>query len=46
MMDARWVVEKRYEMVAVIIYSIVGLAVVTALVIFANYALYSNAGGK
>jgi hypothetical protein len=45
-MDARWVVEKRYEMVAVIVYSIVGLAVVAVLVTFVNYALYSNAGGK
>jgi uncharacterized membrane protein YuzA (DUF378 family) len=45
-MDERWVVEKRYEMVAVIIYSLVGLAVVAALVTFINYAMYSNAGGK
>ena len=45
-MDARWVVEKRYEMVAVIVYSIVGLSVVAALVTFVNYALYSNAGGR
>jgi hypothetical protein len=45
-MDRRWVVEKRHELVLVIIYSVVGLAVVTALVTFANYAMYSSSAGK
>jgi len=45
-MDRRWVLEKRHELVTVIIYSVLGLAVATALVTFANYALYSSSAAK
>jgi hypothetical protein len=45
-MDRRWAHEKRHELVVVIIYSVVGLALVTALVTLANYAMYSGVAGK
>jgi hypothetical protein len=41
-MDPRWVTEKRRDMFAVILYSLVGLIIVTALVTLTNYAAYSN----
>jgi hypothetical protein len=45
-MDRRWAREKRHELLMLIIYSAVGLAVVTALVTLANYAMYSGVAGK
>jgi len=41
-MHNRWVVQKRHEMLTVIIYSVVGLIVVMTLVTLANYAIYAN----
>lgn len=38
--------EKRREMRRVIIYSVVGLIIVTALVVLLNYAMYSNSASK
>jgi uncharacterized membrane protein YukC len=41
-MDNQWIVKKRHETLKVIIYSIVGLIIVTVLVTLLNYAMYSN----
>jgi hypothetical protein len=41
-MNHRWVVQKRHDMLTVIVYSIVGLILVAGLVTLANYAIYSN----
>ncbi|MGA3293628.1 MAG: hypothetical protein ABSE45_06550 [Candidatus Acidiferrales bacterium] len=46
MLDRRWAVEKRHELVIVIIYSVVGLAIATALVTYLNYALFSGSAAK
>jgi hypothetical protein len=42
-MNNRWVVQKRYDMLTVIVYSIVGLILVIGLVTLVNYVIYSNA---
>jgi len=44
--DSRWIVEKRREMRRVIIYSVVGLIVVTVLVTLLNYAMYANSSKR
>ncbi|MGA8872921.1 MAG: hypothetical protein WA434_18955 [Candidatus Acidiferrales bacterium] len=41
-MNNQWIVKKRHETLTVIIYSVIGLIVVTVLVALANYAMYSN----
>jgi hypothetical protein len=41
-MENRWVVQKRNDMLIVIIYSVVGLIVVMGLVTLINYAAYTN----
>ncbi len=41
-MNNQWIVKKRHETLTVIIYSVIGLIVVTVLVALANYAIYSN----
>jgi hypothetical protein len=45
-MRSQWAIEKRQELLRVILYSVVGLAVVIGLVTLANYALYANPAGK
>jgi hypothetical protein len=45
-MNNRWVVQKRNEMLTVIIYSVVGLIIVTALVTLANYAMSANPAAR
>jgi len=44
--DSRWVVEKHREMRRVIIYSVVGLIIVTVLVTLLNYAMYANSSKR
>ncbi len=41
-MNNRWVVQKRSDMLIVIVYSVVGLAVVTGLVTLLNYVAYAS----
>lgn len=38
--------EKRREMRRVIIYSVVGLIIVTALIVLLNYAMYANSSKR
>jgi hypothetical protein len=44
--DNRWVIEKRREMWRVIIYSVVGLIIITGLVTLLNYASYANSSKR
>jgi len=41
-MNNQWFVKKRNEKLMVVIYSVIGLIVMTVLVTLANYAMYSN----
>ncbi len=41
-MNNQWIVKNRRETLTVVIYSVIGLIVVTVLVTLANYALYST----
>lgn len=41
-MNNQWIVKNRREKLTVVIYSVIGLIVVTVLVTLANYALYSS----
>jgi hypothetical protein len=41
-MNNRWVVKKRHEMLAVIIYAVVGLILVIGFVTYVNYAMYAH----
>jgi hypothetical protein len=41
-MNNRWIVQKRHDMLTTIVYSIIGLILVTGLVTLMNYAIYSN----
>jgi hypothetical protein len=41
-----WIVQKRHDMLTVVIYSAVGLIIVTVLVTLANYAMYGNSVPK
>ena len=45
-MQNQWIVQKRHEMLTVVICSVVGLIIVTALVTLANYAMYANSVPK
>lgn len=45
-MDNRWVIQKRREMWRVMIYSIVGLIIVTGLVTLLSYAMYANSASR
>ena len=45
-MDNRWVIQKRREMRKVVIYSIVGLIIVTGLVTLLSYAIYANSASR
>jgi hypothetical protein len=42
-MNNRWIVQKRSDMTAVIVYSIIGLILMMGLVTWLNYAVYSTA---
>ncbi|HEX4002597.1 MAG TPA: hypothetical protein VHX36_08100 [Candidatus Acidoferrales bacterium] len=42
MNNKRWVVQKRHDILTVIVYSVVGLILVTGLITLANYAIYAN----
>ena len=44
--ENQWIVQKRHEMLTVVICSVVGLIIVTALVTLANYAMYANSVPK
>jgi hypothetical protein len=46
MMSNQWVVKKRHETLKVIIYSVIGLIIVTALVTLLSYAMYNNSASK
>ncbi len=43
-MSNQWIVKKRHETLKVIIYSVIGLIIVTGLVTLLNYAVYANSG--
>lgn len=45
-MEKQWVVRKRNDMLIAVICSVVGLIIVTALVTFANYAMYADSVPK
>jgi hypothetical protein len=46
MMSNRWIIKKRHETLKLIIYSVIGLIIVTVLVTLLNYAMYNNSPSK
>ena len=46
MMSNQWIVKKRHETLKIIIYSVIGLIIVTVLVTLLNYAIYNNSASK
>ena len=45
-MSNRWIIKKRHETLKLIIYSVIGLIIVTVLVTLLNYAMYNNSPSK
>jgi len=45
-MSNRWIIKKRHETLKLIIYSVIGLIIVTVLVTLLNYAMYNNSPPK